>query len=179
MLVSASAPVIITTVIAPQYYGAVTFVPWIALVYVLPAHCDYVRAALYVEGRPAIDMWVNAIAAIVCLGLYVGLIPLWGCNGAIAATAAAFAVAAGIAWMAAARTRCYRMRRCLGIVAATLAAIGLCISAQGAALALQAAVGLFVTLGFPAAMYLGVLTARERSAARGIPGLIARRVPAF
>jgi len=164
VLISASTGFLFHIALPPEYRAAAIFVPWIALTYVLRAHCDYLRSALYVEGRPGTDTWINAIAAVVCVGLYLTMIPLLGAAGAIGATAAAFLVASVLTWWSVARTRLYtveagRMGR-VCLITALMATAPLFLHVND--LRVQLLIALAGAIGFPLALGLsGAITHQE------------------
>jgi O-antigen/teichoic acid export membrane protein len=107
VLISGSANAAFHILLPASYLGAVRYIPWIALIYVIRADADYFRSALYVEGVPGLDTMISSAAGLVCLAAYALLIPRFGALGAIIATAIAFATSAVAARTAAVRRRPY------------------------------------------------------------------------
>jgi O-antigen/teichoic acid export membrane protein len=171
VLISVSAGFLFHIALPPEYRAAAAFVPWIALTYVLRAHGDYFRSALYVEGRPGTDTRINAVAAVVCVGLYATMIPRLGVAGAIGATAGAFLVAAILAWWSVARTKLYTVeagrivRVCLITVLMATAPLFLHVSD----LRIQLLIAVAGAAAFPIALCVSrALTHQEIESVKGI-----------
>jgi O-antigen/teichoic acid export membrane protein len=89
----------------PRYYGAASFVPVIALAYVLRGLGDLLRTVFFVEKRTAVDGLITTFGAVVCLVLYAILIPRMGVWGAAMATLGAFAAMVPVSLWRAQRLR--------------------------------------------------------------------------
>jgi O-antigen/teichoic acid export membrane protein len=154
--ISGSANAIFHIAFPPAYLGAIRYIPWVALIYVIRADADYFRSALYVEGIPGHDTAISLIAGAVCLLSYALLIPRYGVWGAIGATALAFAVSASLARVAAVRKRPYgiearRSGLAFALAIICCAAVGT-ISAKG--LAEQCLALALAVCGYPAMLLL-------------------------
>jgi O-antigen/teichoic acid export membrane protein len=128
VVIAASASIVVHVVMPPSYAGAIAYIPWIALIYVVRADADYVRSALYVEGVPGHDALISIAAAVVCIAGYATLIPGWGAWGAIVATASAFVTMAVLARIFVRRRRSYsfNLRTSAGAFTIALLCCGLC-----------------------------------------------------
>jgi O-antigen/teichoic acid export membrane protein len=171
VVISASATVMFRLAFPPDYWPAALLVPWIAMIYILRAHGDYFRSALYVEGRPGTDTWINVFSAVICGGLYMMLIPRLGATGALLATAIAFLVVSLLTWRAVAATKAYTVelrpvvKLCIITAAMSIAPLML----QSSDVRLQLLLAVAEIVGFPIALRVaGVLNSNEVASIRNI-----------
>ena len=101
-----SRPVLEIMVPGP-YRPAAAFVPVIAVAYVLRGLGDHLRTVFFVEKRTKIDTVVICCGVVVCMILYLALIPRMGSWGAANATLIAFAVMVPLSFWWAQRIRRY------------------------------------------------------------------------
>jgi O-antigen/teichoic acid export membrane protein len=116
-----SRPVLEIMVPAP-YRPAAAFVPVIAVAYVLRGLGDHLRTVFFVERRTKIDAVVICCGVVICMTLYLVLIPRMGAWGAASATVIAFGVMVPLSFWWAQRIRPYSFEWSRICVAAVCAA---------------------------------------------------------
>jgi O-antigen/teichoic acid export membrane protein len=78
--------------VGPSFQDAATFVPWIAVAYLLRSVGSHLQGIFTAEGRPGLEAKVNIIGSIACVAAYAVLIPRFKVWGAISATVFGFLV---------------------------------------------------------------------------------------
>ena len=118
---------VIHLLVAPAFYPAAIFVPWIAAAYVLRSLGVYFSSAFLLEGKTVQHTCVTAASAAACLAAYAALIPRFQLWGAVAGTLVGFGVMVVLALWQAQKLRPfpYEFRRLahLAVLAALVAAI--------------------------------------------------------
>jgi O-antigen/teichoic acid export membrane protein len=146
------------------FAGAGALVPWIGCAYVLRAIGAHLQGVFTVEGRPGLELRVNALGSLVCLGAYATLIPRFQMWGAVAATLLGFGVILAYSYWEAQRLRRFPfeyarlLRLCLvgGLAATVFYAV------RPANLFLQGGVGLLCAAIYPVGIWSFCLDAEER-----------------
>lgn len=172
ILVSGSAGPIFHVFVPSAYRAAAAYVPWIALTYVVRAHGDYFRSALYVEGMPGTDTAINTVASVICVLLYRLLIPRYGPYGAVLATVITFGAVSTFARARVVRKRGYSIdlwRSGTGFALAICCGL-IFVHSQIRSFSFQIFVLATTMVGFPFVLYVTrVLALDERRFIRSIP----------
>jgi O-antigen/teichoic acid export membrane protein len=90
--IAATGPMIIELVTPASYHGATRYVPWLAALAAVHAATTMVNLGCYAGRTTGRPVAIDGIAAVVALAGYFLLIPRFGADGAIAATAAALSL---------------------------------------------------------------------------------------
>jgi O-antigen/teichoic acid export membrane protein len=91
VLVLFSEP-IVKVFAGPAFVSASGLVPWLGCAYLIRAVGSHIQCVFTIEGRPGLEMKVNALGSLACFAGYATLIPLFGLWGAVAATLLGFVV---------------------------------------------------------------------------------------
>jgi O-antigen/teichoic acid export membrane protein len=83
---------VLQIIAAPEYWQAYRVVPFIVLGYIFYNLYYFVDIGFYVKNKTYWYLIINAVAAVVNIGLNLLLIPRWGAMGAAVVTAISFAV---------------------------------------------------------------------------------------
>lgn len=75
---------LITLLVGEEFYGAIIFVPWLAIAMGLRAAGDFMNIGIHYARKTSIQMHVNVASSIAGLMIYLALIPTYGVPGAIA-----------------------------------------------------------------------------------------------
>jgi O-antigen/teichoic acid export membrane protein len=87
--VAGIGPIIITLMTPAEYHGAIQFAPWLAGLACLAASTRLLNTACLSVEKTIWPIVIDGCAAAVALTLYFTMIPIWGAEGAIGATAIA------------------------------------------------------------------------------------------
>lgn len=87
--VAGIGPLIITVMTPPEYHGAIRYAPWLAGLACLAASTRLLNTACLSEEKTVWPIIIDGCAAGLALVLYFTMIPIWGAEGAIGATAIA------------------------------------------------------------------------------------------
>jgi len=83
---------VLKVIAAPEYWDAYRVVPFIILGYIFYNLYYFVDIGFYVRNKTYYYLIINAVAAVINVGLNLWLIPKWGAMGAAVTTAVSFAV---------------------------------------------------------------------------------------
>lgn len=160
-------PVIALMTTAP-FQGAATLVPVIAAAYVIQSWGDVAKLGIDVSERTSYITYATWASVALVLAAYALLIPLWGAMGAALATVAGFALRTGLTWYWSQRAWPveYQLARHVPLLAA---ATGVSVAAallprQGVVVSIATGAGLYTV--YLVALWIGVLTPREREVLR-------------
>ncbi|MBI4892558.1 MAG: oligosaccharide flippase family protein [Acidobacteria bacterium] len=103
LALAVAARPVVALFLPPAYADVATYVPWIALAFVLRSLGEHLRGVLLVRARTTYDTAICVAGSVLCLLLYLGLIPSFHVAGATAATVIAFAALVVISFVAAQR----------------------------------------------------------------------------
>jgi O-antigen/teichoic acid export membrane protein len=78
--------------VSSSFQSAASFVPWIAVAYLMRAVGAHLQGIFTAEGRPGLEAKVNIVGSVACVAAYALLIPRFRVWGAIAATVFGFFV---------------------------------------------------------------------------------------
>ena len=167
-------------VVPRAYYPAAAFVPVIALAYILRGLGDYLRTVFFVEKRTSLDTGVILFGVVVCLALYLTLIPRIGAWGAALSTLIAFGamVPLSLFWAQRVRRHTFEWKR-IGIATAWTAIL----YGSGQFLIVHrfgpsVLIAVLFCLAFPAVLYFtGFFHEDETVAGRAIWSELRRRAP--
>ncbi len=99
---------ILSIMAPPEYHGAVRFVPWLSLAYVIRGFGDQVKSVFNIHRRTGYHVPVAAGAVAVVGTAYATLIPRFGVAGAVASTVIGFTAFAALSYFFGQRVRRYR-----------------------------------------------------------------------
>ncbi len=159
---------VIALVAPPAYSAAAALVPLVILSYMFNGIGTYFELGLKLKNKTPQLGAIFVGTALLCIGLYVLLIPRYGMFGAVAATAVAFLVKA--VWVYVLSQRLYPIRfeftRLVPVAAAAAAAVGLRFALPDLPHALSVAVGIGLFAAFVSSLWvMGWLRPDERAAA--------------
>lgn len=83
---------IIQVMAGPAFRGAAALIPWLTCAYLIRALGAHLQCVFIVEGKPGLELKVNAVGSVACVAAYAVLIPRFRLWGAVAATLFGFGV---------------------------------------------------------------------------------------
>ncbi len=148
---------LIRLAVGPGFSGALVFIPWLALLYLVRGVSDFFRNAFYLEKATAREAQLSWLGALVCLSGYFLLIPPLKLWGAVAATAISVLFLLGAAYWLAQRLRsfAFELRRALLAAGLGLGLILLRLLLEPETLVAQLGLGCALAVVFPAALWWG------------------------
>jgi len=155
---------LVKVMVAPAFLGASVLIPWIGFAYVMRAIGAHVQCVFTAEGRPGLELRVNAVGSLACLVAYATLIPRYKMWGAVAATAIGFGVILVHSVWEAQRLRhvTFESRRILRSCLVAAAAIAIFYAIRPAGFGMQLLAGLGCAAIYPYGIWLLCLNAEER-----------------
>lgn len=90
--------ILIKLLAAPEFHVAATYVPWIALGYMIYGFNQMLGFGFMIHHRTSAFVWFWAAGVAISLGLNFALVPPYGITGAIASQICAFSMISGLTW---------------------------------------------------------------------------------
>jgi O-antigen/teichoic acid export membrane protein len=165
LLLALFSELLVKVMAGPAFSAASALVPWLGAAYLIRAIGAHLQSVFTLEGRPALELKVNAIGSLACLVGYATLIPRYKLWGAVGATLLGFGVILVYSFWEAQRLRPFpfEYQKLLRICFfAMLSAAGF-FALRPVNLWLQAGIALMCAMMFPAAVFLFCLNVDERS----------------
>jgi O-antigen/teichoic acid export membrane protein len=171
--------------VSSSFQSAASFVPWIAVAYLMRAVGAHLQGIFTAEGRPGLEAKVNIVGSVACVAAYALLIPRFRVWGAIAATVFGFFVILVYSFREAQRVRHFHFEydRLLRIAVPAIAVVGIFYLVRPAGFWIQLGLAVLLQASYVLILLFGCFDREDRDSAAAVLGairkkLFSRNVPA-
>lgn len=164
--------------VSSSFRGAGSFVPWVAVAYLMRAVGAHLQGIFTAEGRPGLEAKVNIVGSVACVTAYALLIPRYRVWGAIAATVFGFFVILVYSFHEAQRVHHFHFEysRLLRIVLSAIAVVGIFYVARPAGFWFQLGLAALLQGSYVLILLFGCFDREDRDSAAALLGAVRKKL---